>query len=277
MRDTLGADIDALYHGPLDMFVARRDALAKELRSAGRRDDARSIKALRKPRRLAWALNVSSASEPAAVEAVASAVADTVAAQAGSGDLRASLAALREAVRNLAAIASRLAWGGEQSVDPGELADAVMAVIGSREAFDLLRAARLIDIPEAGGIELLTEPVPAGAAPRTVKTPSTERSDESEPGTVSPPEPDPALLEAVRRAESTLADARERLSAAKHVLGEAEEGAAAAERRLILAQTDAAASRKEVERAQGEAGAAAATVAGAEEALARARKDAGAD
>jgi hypothetical protein len=35
-----------LYAGPLDAFVARRDALAKELRAAGRRDDAKAVKAL---------------------------------------------------------------------------------------------------------------------------------------------------------------------------------------------------------------------------------------
>lgn len=275
--DLLDDVIVALYAGPLDAFVARRDALAKELRAAGRRDDAKAVKALRKPKRLAWALNIASVNEPAVVEAVAAAVADSVAAQAGSGDLRTSLAALRVALRNLADIASRMAKAGDQSVDPGELADGVMAIIGSREAFDLLRAGRLVDIPEAGGIELLTGPVPAGVASRAVKTPATERSTEPEPGTVSPPEPDPVALEALRRAESTHAAARERLAAANRALGETEEAAAAAERRLILAQTDAAARRKDVERAQREAEAANATFAGAEEVLAQARKDAEAD
>jgi hypothetical protein len=269
--DPLGADIDALYRGPLDTFVARRDALAKELRTAGRRDDARSVKTLRKPRRLAWALNVAAAQEPAAVEAVAAAVGNAVAAQAGAGDLRSSLAALRETVRNLAAVASRLAWAGEQSVDPGELADAVMAVVGSREAFELLRATRLVDIPEAGGIELLSGPVPEGVAPATGKLRATERSDGSETGAASPPKPDPAALEAIHRAETALAIARDRLAAAERALGEMDEAAAAAERRLIIAQTEAAARRKAVDRSRDEAEAAAAAVAEAEQRLAEAR------
>jgi hypothetical protein len=275
--DPLDGVIAALYAGPLDAFVARRDALAKELRAAGRRDDAKSLKALRKPKRLAWALNIASANEPSVVEAVAAAVADSVAAQAGSGDLRSSLAALRVAVRNLAAVASRMARAGEQSVEPGELAGAVMAVIGSREAFDLLRAGRLVDIPDAGGIELLSGPVPATTATSAATTRATDRRAEPESGTESPAKPDPVALEALRRTESRLAAARDRLAAAERALGETEEAAAAAERRLILAQTDAAARRKEVERAQGEAEAAAAALAGAEERLAQARKNAGAD
>ena len=49
--------IDRLYGLPLEAFVGERDALAKELRAAGRRDEAAAVKALTKPTVAAWAVN----------------------------------------------------------------------------------------------------------------------------------------------------------------------------------------------------------------------------
>ena len=51
------AEIDRLYGLPLDEFVAGRGALAKSLRSEGKREEAERVKALRKPTAGAWALN----------------------------------------------------------------------------------------------------------------------------------------------------------------------------------------------------------------------------
>ena len=50
-------DIDELYGLPLDQFVPERTALARELRSAGRREEASEVAALRKPSVAAWAVN----------------------------------------------------------------------------------------------------------------------------------------------------------------------------------------------------------------------------
>ena len=49
--------IDDLYGLPLDRFVAERTALARELRGAGRREEAGEVAALRKPSVAAWAVN----------------------------------------------------------------------------------------------------------------------------------------------------------------------------------------------------------------------------
>jgi hypothetical protein len=46
-----------LYGLPLERFIAQRNALAKELRAAGRRDDAARVGAMRKPSLAAWAVN----------------------------------------------------------------------------------------------------------------------------------------------------------------------------------------------------------------------------
>jgi hypothetical protein len=49
--------VDALYGLPLDEFTPRRDDLAKQLRAAGKRDEAAWVKALRKPSATAWLVN----------------------------------------------------------------------------------------------------------------------------------------------------------------------------------------------------------------------------
>jgi len=49
--------VDALYGLPLDEFTPRRDELSKELRGAGKRDEAAWVKALRKPNATAWLVN----------------------------------------------------------------------------------------------------------------------------------------------------------------------------------------------------------------------------
>ncbi|MEA2287422.1 MAG: hypothetical protein QOJ21_3465, partial [Solirubrobacteraceae bacterium] len=59
-------DSDELYGLPLDAFVPERDALAKELRSDGRREEAAEVKALRKPSVAAWGVNQAVRSQPKA-------------------------------------------------------------------------------------------------------------------------------------------------------------------------------------------------------------------
>jgi hypothetical protein len=51
------ADIDALFRLPLPEFTAARNALATQLKSAGRAEDAARVKALPKPPLSAWLVN----------------------------------------------------------------------------------------------------------------------------------------------------------------------------------------------------------------------------
>lgn len=53
----LEAEIDALYRGPRDAFIADRNALARTLRNAGRPGDSQRVAALLKPSVSAWAVN----------------------------------------------------------------------------------------------------------------------------------------------------------------------------------------------------------------------------
>jgi hypothetical protein len=104
-----------LYGLPLERFIPERNALAKELRAAGRRDDAASVAAMRKPSLAAWAVNQLVRTQRRAVAALFDAGDALQRAQsdllAGRGDPlalreagkreRASVATLLEAARGL--------------------------------------------------------------------------------------------------------------------------------------------------------------------------------
>jgi len=74
MTVSIDAATAVLYGGPLDGFVAARDAMAKEIRAAGDRGLANDIKALRKPTVAADALNRAIRQDPDAVEGLLAAV-----------------------------------------------------------------------------------------------------------------------------------------------------------------------------------------------------------
>ncbi len=111
--DDLEPAIGAIYGGPLDEFVAARDGLARELRAAGRRDDAAAVRKLAKPRRVAWALDAAALAEPARFEAVDAAATALSDAHSGS-DVREATNALRAAARSLGGrgVRSRRGLGG---------------------------------------------------------------------------------------------------------------------------------------------------------------------
>jgi hypothetical protein len=297
----LEAAIARVYAGPLDDFIPRRDTAAKELRAAGRRDDAAAIKALRKPSRAAWALNAAAREGEGAIESLIGAVAATLDAQAKGGDVRGAIADLRGAVRAFAATAARFAAHGGQRVDEATLGNAVLAVIGKPEDFTALRDGRLVDVPEAGGLDFLaTLPPPpavparkAPAAAPAAKVRATEAPDPSEstsPGVASEPvAPKPgrarraaptaddvaaraAHQETVRRANAALAAARARAAVAQQKLGAVETRLAAAEGRLRQAEQDAVIMRGERDRAVHDAAAADAQMREAEAALAEAER-----
>lgn len=109
-----------LYAQPPDGFIAARDALAKELKAAGKDDDAAAVKKLRKPSIVAWAVN---------------------AAAREHGD---DVAALREAGEGLRRAQRKALSGGggedlrrateERRALVGTLADAAVGAIGARGA-----------------------------------------------------------------------------------------------------------------------------------------------
>jgi hypothetical protein len=216
--------IAQVYAGPLEAFIPRRDALAKELRTAGKREEAAAVKALRKPSRLAWVLNAAVQQDAGAIDALVARVMAVLKSQAQGGDVRGSLDALRSAVRGFADQAGQAAERQGHSADHADLVHAALAVMGEAAAFEALRAGRLVDVPEPGGLDFLawlptpTRPTPE-AAPSAVATAASS-----------------AALDA---AEAALAAARTRAAQADLALDSAESGVARAEEQLRAAEQTA--------------------------------------
>ena len=272
----LGTAILAVYRGPLEEFVSRRDALVKQLRAAKRREEADRVKALRKPSRTAWVLDTIVHEDPASIEQLAAAI-DAGKSVQSAADVRLALETVRTAVRAVAAAGARVAIRAGQPIEGNALVAAVHAVMGDASAFGDLRAGRLVEVPEGGGLDLLT--AMATIAPSPPRSSSSIAPHSLEP-TRAVPTAKPAEEEAeraiaaradLRRAETALADAREQLEQGEQSIRNVQAQLDAAERALLQAQADAQARRAELERARRDTEAAAARVRDAERAVAVAR------
>jgi exonuclease VII small subunit len=229
----LESAIANLYNGPLDDFVQQRDALAKQLRSDGKREAASMVKNARKPSRVAWILDKAAHEGEHELEALVAAVDDTLAAQNGEGDIRETIVRLRAAVREFAGVAARVAERTGYSVESSVLANAALAVAGNPEYFSQLRRGCVVDIPPASGIDFFTAIAPPDKAkPQLVRR--------------EPP----------RQIDTVLQDARKRLEDSQRALLDAEAKLHAAEQRLRDAEDEVSAARKERDRARAEADAA---------------------
>src|SRR5262249_53580609 len=117
-----------------------------------RREDADRVKLLRKPSRMAWMLDTLVHEDSASIEQLAAAIR---AAQTGT-NLRAALETVKAAVRDVAAAGARVAIRAGHPIEATAMAFARYAVIGDAGAFAELRAGRLVDVPEGGGLDMLT-------------------------------------------------------------------------------------------------------------------------
>jgi hypothetical protein len=281
--DDLEPAIGAIYGGPLDEFVAARDGLARELRAAGRRDDAAAVRKLAKPRRVAWALDAAALAEPARFEAVDAAATALADAHSGS-DVREATNALRAAARSLADAASdRAAASGGAPLDQSELVPAVLAVAADPEALATLRAGRLVDVPSAGAFGGFAPGPPATGAPSSRATrdsgTAAPAAAESPPASGRPAAGrSGATAQEVKAAERAAAQADARYETARARAEEAADLAeraaaelAAAEDRRRSAQREVEAARERLDGARRDARRAAAEAQEAEDAAYEAR------
>jgi hypothetical protein len=265
----LATAIGALYQAPLEDFVGRRDALAKQLRAEKRRDDAAVVKALRKPSRMAWALDGIGHEDPESIERLALAIGE---AQTGA-DLRTAVEVVKEAVRTVAAAGARVAVRGGYPIEPTALATAIHAIIGDENAFAEFRAGRLVDVPEGGGLNLLFALAASPPSPKKTSAPAPSVA----PAPIEPVKPDPrvelaaAARAELRRAEQVLGEMREQSKRAVESLRDARARLDAAERALVQAQSEVVSRRDDVERGEREASATAANLEEAQRAVDDAR------
>jgi hypothetical protein len=246
----------AVYRGPLEEFVSRRDALVKQLRAAKRREDADRVKALRKPSRTAWILDSVVHDDPMVVEQLSDAITAAQTVHSGA-DLRATLDSVRAAIRDVAAAGARVAIRAGHPIDASALVTAVHAVIGETSAFGDLRAGRLVDVPDGGGLDILSA--------ITINVPASPPVAPSSRSAAAPARAD------LERAEAALADVREQSERAERSVRETQTKLDAAERVFANAQAAVQAWRAEVEGARRDAEAAAAQVRDAERRVAAAR------
>ena len=272
----------AVYRGPLEEFISRRDALAKELRAAKRREDADRVKALRKPSRTAWVLDNIVHEDPLVLDQLTAAIGAAQTVHSGA-DLRAALDNVRTAIRDVAAAGARVAIRAGQPIDASALVTAVHAVIGETSAFNDLRAGRLVEVPAGGGLDILSAitisvPSPPSVAPSQPIAAPIPAPPNAAPSAESARQAEQKAARAIaaaradlQRAEASLATAREQSDRAAQSARETQATLDAAEQALSHAQSEAQARRIDVDRARRDAETAATQVREAERAVAAAR------
>jgi hypothetical protein len=236
-------DVDELYGLPLDRFVPERTALARELRSGGRREEASKVAALRKPSVAGWAVNQLVRTQRKGVDelfeagdALRAAHDQVMAGRADAGSLRRAVARERAAVEALAKLA-----GGLLTSDGHELSPTIIQRVS-----DTLHAAALDDDARAqvrdGRLERELKHVGLGMAPGAVPAPGPRRKT---PAAKAPPKRDrgaereaPPPRRRVERATRAVSAARERRDKAAQALEDAEAAFTAAERELTEAERE---------------------------------------
>jgi len=155
--EALPAEADGLFAS--DDFVAERNRIAKELRAAGRGEDAGVVSRLRKPPKLVASVNRAARALPLQAQAAAVA-ADKLAEAQAAGDRRASDDALGRLGRAVEQLAERAAAGGGDRVAVASLIRAALtSAVGRRD----LAAGQLALTPEPSGFEAFAGlPITAG-------------------------------------------------------------------------------------------------------------------
>jgi hypothetical protein len=224
-----------LYGLPLEEFTQARDALAKELRQAGRKEAADEVKALRKPSVSAWAVNHAARRRPQEVKALVKAGDELRKAQRGvvggrdPSGLREAAAAHRRLVEELTE-AARDALEERGAVSPAtvtRIAQTLRAASIDKEASKALAAGILGEDVEQAGFGPLLSAVPEpgrrrrrpAARPRLEPKPEPKPKSKPKPKPPPTPRPDPTLARR-RRLERQLETARARVRALEAQLDE---------------------------------------------------------
>ena len=251
---------EELYGLPPGEFTRARDARAKELRSAGDRDAANAVKALRRPTVAAWTLNQLSRQRGGELDELLAAGEELRAAQEellGGGDRSAFQEAAtreRELVAQLTADAAALASeAGERGAGLREkVAGTLHAAALDQETSDELRAGRLVKEREAvGGFGAPGGgPAPPKASPRKKeRAPSPPQEPDRRALTVARTDERHARRE-LEAAERAVQNAQERAEAADAHAKEANERARTTAERLKEAKRGQTAARKAHARAE---------------------------
>ena len=177
-----------LLAGPLNEFTARRNIKAKELKTAGQRELAAEVAALKKPPVAVWAVNQLARRNQAVLERLRRAGEDVVRAQSGAVagrknaalELRSASDALQRELEAAVREAGNVLRANEHAADEATLRRVQemlrLAAVSGGETWDRLQRGALISEPRAGE-DMLTAAFALGstgsagsAAPRVPAT-----------------------------------------------------------------------------------------------------------
>jgi hypothetical protein len=172
------AVLDELYSAPLDEFIARRTALAKELKADGRADEAAEVGGARKPSVPLWTVNQLARRNKPAVKKLIDA-SDALGKALAKGDQDAFAAAQKtqtDALRKLRDAARSLLG---KATDPvlERVVSAFRTASVDDELRDALTSGRLTEEPEASGFDALAG---LSFAPTGTRTPSEKPKREAD-------------------------------------------------------------------------------------------------
>jgi hypothetical protein len=224
----LDARLDELFATAPDAFVKAREALVRELKRAGRSDDAADVHALRRPTAAVWGINQLAQARPERVAELVAAGADLEARQQEGASAR---DAVRAATRMRRALLDELTDAAATLTERPDTTRGTIAATLDAASLDadlqddLLRGRLTTELSPAvrflgdlgAGDDAPPRQRPAGRSPRKPSGP--------------PPRDDLAI----RRAESALADARARAAETDDELRDAEAGTRDAEDALHTA------------------------------------------
>ena len=208
---------DDLYGLPVEEFTKARDELAKELRTAGKKEAADEVKSLRKPSVSAWAVNQAFRRSPQEAKALVKAGDELRKAQRGvvSGrdpaQLREATTAHRRLVEELteearAALEER---GAASAATVTRVAQTLRAASIDKETSKTLTAGTLAEDVEQAGFGPLLSAVPSGTRPKGRRA---AKPAKPAPKPKPPPKPKPDPNAAKRkRLEEQLAKAQARV------------------------------------------------------------------
>ena len=193
-KDVGGTETARLFELPPEEFTAARDELAKRTAREGRAEEARVIKAIRRPTVAAWAVNQLARRQPRAVEELLEAGAALRRAQrkvlsgVRTSDFREASEKRRTLVTRLVGLAEDiLRESGRSSAGAGEAVRSTLEAASlDDDAGEMVRAGRLSkELPPPAsfgvveGLGLVATPPeePAAAKPRAKRGPEKEKDD----------------------------------------------------------------------------------------------------
>jgi hypothetical protein len=229
------AVLDELYSAPFDEFIARRTALAKQLKAEGRADEAAEVGGARKPSVPLWTVNQLARRNKPAVKKVVEA-SDALRKALGKSDHDAFSAAQKEQADALKKLrdAARSLLG--KATDPvlERVVSAFRTASVDDDLRDALLAGRLTEEPEASGFDALAGLSFAPASPRKQAAKPKRDADRIKEATKALQQAKADARERerdARDAERAADKARKAADAAAVAVEEAEEALAAARRR----------------------------------------------